>query len=150
MFYPYNNSQQQLQTQQQQQQQQPPPSSTPSNVANSVIQNNQSAPHTPSPMPNQQNIFIPNGNGNVVSHQHIYQGPQQTPYYMQQQVAQTGAAVAVHQLHGQQMGQQVGQVYGSQQQQGYIQSLAGGPYQGYPVPGINYRTLFYFILLRRP
>ncbi len=86
IYYPYNP--QQLQHQHsnnsqygQQQPPQPPPSSTPSNT---VVHSNQSAPHTPSPMPSQQNIFLP-PTGGPRDHGAIYQsqGPPHS-YYMQQ------------------------------------------------------------------
>lgn len=114
VFYPYNSQMPHqapppphgYQQQPQQSMPQPPPSSTPSNIINQ----NQSAPHTPSPMPSQANVFIPpnnaqqannnsaNGNNNGNPQQApnsnqippppnaqgmVYQPPHMPPYYMQ-------------------------------------------------------------------
>lgn len=142
VFYPQMHPQMHPQQQQQQQQQfnqnqnqqqqnlqQPPPSSTPSNIIH-----NQSAPHTPSPMPSQTNVFIPPNSqpGNQQqgpppsqppnAQQSLIYQPQVPPYYMN------------------------GQGYPGP---GYIpQSPAGVPpvphhqqpgFQGYPIPPSNYR-----------
>jgi hypothetical protein len=132
VYYPYNS--QQLQHQHsnpgpqyggpQQQPPQPPPSSTPSNAA---IHSNQSAPHTPSPMPSQQNVFLPASTGqrehasgsNPQQPQGLIYQPQGPPpphsYYMQPNYPP----------------------------QGYMPPSPAGsapqPYQAYNVPNTGYR-----------
>ena len=144
-FYPYNqvihNPQFSNQSQQQQggqPMQQPPPSSTPSNVMQHGGNNqNQSAPHTPSPMPNQTSqpgggVFMPapthaGANPGPPPQGLIYQ-PQMAPYNY---VHATAAAAYPNYLPQSPAG-------APQHQQQHQAMQAPQGYHAYPIPPSNY------------